>query len=56
MVTDPVCKMQVDEKHPPATATYGGKEYYFCCEACRQKFEENPEQYVSEEERESEEE
>jgi YHS domain-containing protein len=34
--TDPVCGMQVDER----------KAYYFCSTSCKQKFDQNPQQYV----------
>jgi Cu+-exporting ATPase len=44
---DPVCGMTVD----PATARggsakYEGKDYYFCCTSCRQKFEADPKRYL----------
>jgi YHS domain-containing protein len=47
MATDPVCKMQVDEKKAAATSEYNGKTYYFCAQVCKTKFDKNPEQYVS---------
>ena len=44
---DPVCGMKVD----PATAKFshehGGKNYYFCCGGCREKFRANPEKILS---------
>jgi len=44
---DPVCGMKVD----PATARFklehAGKEYFFCCAACREKFQANPEKILS---------
>ncbi|MFQ6108843.1 MAG: P-II family nitrogen regulator [Candidatus Aminicenantales bacterium] len=46
MVMDPVCDMQVDEKAPGATSIYKGKTYYFCCTACKDKFDKEPEKYV----------
>lgn len=52
MIRDLVCNMMVDEKYPPARATYKGKEYYFCCEDCKRKFEENPEKYLREQKKE----
>ncbi len=43
---DPVCGMTVD----PATAKHklehAGKEYYFCCGPCLEKFRGNPENYL----------
>lgn len=47
-VTDPVCNMTFDEKDAATTTTYQGRTYYFCCEPCREAFEENPEKYVEE--------
>ena len=44
--TDPVCKMQVDEKTAAAKSTYQGRDYYFCAKACKTKFDNNPEQYL----------
>ena len=44
---DPVCGMNVN----PATAKhiheYGGKEFYFCCAGCAEKFKANPEGYLN---------
>jgi uncharacterized membrane protein YraQ (UPF0718 family)/YHS domain-containing protein len=44
--TDPVCGMTVDRHAGRATATYGGRTYYFCSEGCRAKFRAEPERYV----------
>lgn len=46
MQTDPVCKMQVDEKTAAGKSEYHGEVYYFCSEQCKQDFERNPEAYV----------
>jgi YHS domain-containing protein len=46
MVTDPVCKMQIDEKTAPAKSDYNGKTYYFCALVCKGKFDKNPDQYT----------
>ena len=44
---DPVCGMNVN----PATAkhihVHGGKNYYFCCAGCLQKFKTNPGKYLN---------
>lgn len=50
MVTDPVCRMEVDEKKAAATATYKGVIYCFCAVACQKAFEKAPEKYVEEKE------
>jgi Cu+-exporting ATPase len=46
MVTDPVCKMQIDEKKAAGKSEYNGTTYYFCAAVCKRKFDENPKQYV----------
>jgi YHS domain-containing protein len=45
MTKDPVCGKQVDEKNAP-TSTYQGKQYSFCGEQDKQKFDGNPQQYA----------
>jgi YHS domain-containing protein len=42
---DPVCGMKVDPNKSDIMTTYEGQEYYFCAEACRREFEDNPERY-----------
>jgi len=37
MAIDPICGMQVDES-TAISAERDGKQYYFCCDHCRQKF------------------
>jgi Cu+-exporting ATPase len=44
--TDPVCGMQIDSEDAMAEARYDGKSYYFCSEACRNKWEADPERYA----------
>jgi coenzyme F420 hydrogenase subunit beta len=39
MAIDPICKKTVDEKTAPKS-TYKNKEYYFCSEECKKKFDE----------------
>lgn len=46
MAIDPVCRMQVDETKAAATAEHNGQQYYFCCQGCKKKFEQDPERYV----------
>ena len=46
MVTDPVCKMQIDENKAAGKSEYGGKTYYFCALACKRKFDASPGTYV----------
>ncbi len=42
---DPVCGMQV-AGDSPHRYTYRGREYLFCCAGCRDKFHNQPEQYL----------
>ena len=44
---DPVCGMAVEVSGARHVASYGGRDYYFCCPACKRKFEAEPEKYVS---------
>ena len=46
-VTDPVCKMTIEDKDAVATSTYKGSTYFFCSVPCKKDFEENPETFVS---------
>ena len=49
MASDPVCKMEVDENKAAATYEYQGKTYYFCAVGCKEKFSEEPEKFLKEE-------
>lgn len=46
METDPICRMQVDKTTAAAMTEYGGRKYYFCCQSCKEKFEQDPERFV----------
>ena len=46
MSKDPVCGAQVDAASNPPKTTYQGTEYSFCGQACKQKFDKNPQQYA----------
>ena len=43
---DPVCGMEVDQQDAAATSEYQGKTYSFCSQRCKEKFDQNPQQYV----------
>jgi YHS domain-containing protein/positive regulator of sigma E activity len=45
MGRDPVCGMEVPEDTPYKTE-HGGMTYLFCCEACKVKFEKDPDGYT----------
>ena len=43
---DLVCEMKVDPQSPLLKATFNGKTYYFCSEACKHIFERMPGKYI----------
>ncbi|MGA2826546.1 MAG: permease [Streptosporangiaceae bacterium] len=43
---DPVCGMQIQVAHAPATARFGGTAYHFCSDHCRQRFSAAPARYT----------
>src|SRR5690348_2783768 len=45
-VTDPVCSMSVHPRDKTPHVEYRGHDYYFCSEACRQKFLAEPDTYA----------
>ena len=51
MAIDPVCKMEIDESKAAATSEYKGKKYYFCAVGGKKAFDQNPEKYLTEEEK-----
>jgi len=46
-VVDPVCKMTIDSEKAAATSEYKGQTIYFCAPGCKEKFDQDPERYVS---------
>ena len=42
---DPVCGMTVSPAASAGKVEYDGREYFFCSDQCRQKFEQNPQPY-----------
>ena len=46
--TDPVCGMQIDEKQAAGKSEYDGETYYFCSTSCKEKFDQDPAEYVGE--------
>jgi len=44
---DPVCGMQVRIDDAPAHASFANKHHQFCSDRCRERFEANPERYLS---------
>lgn len=47
---DPICGMDVDQSNPKFQSEYKNKTYIFCSNYCKKKFDENPSQYVKENE------
>ena len=45
-VTDPVCKMVIEDKDAVGISTYKGKPYYFCSEMCKEDFDKDPEAHL----------
>jgi len=51
MAIDPVCKMKVDERSAKFKSEYRGKVYYFCAPGCKKAFDEDPEKYLHQEQK-----
>jgi Cu+-exporting ATPase len=47
MPRDHVCDKEIEESEAEATAEYAGDRYYFHSQECKEKFEADPEKYVS---------
>lgn len=45
MATDPVCKMEVDERKTKFKSTHEGRTFYFCSAACKNTFDKDPHRY-----------
>ncbi len=48
---DPVCGMIVERATARHHSTYDGRDFYFCCPACKRVFERNPQEYLVQHER-----
>jgi Cu+-exporting ATPase len=46
-VKDPVCGMNVDPDKAAGQSEFEGRTYYFCCQDCKQMFDQDPTNYVS---------
>ena len=44
---DPICGMQVDEQQSTGQSQYQGQTYYFCSRGCKDRFDQNPQQYAA---------
>ena len=45
--TDLVCGMTIEESAAAARTTHEGVTYYFCSEACKERFEADPDKFSS---------
>lgn len=45
-VTDPVCKMELDETRKRESLVYEGRNYYFCSVGCWAEFQRHAEDYA----------
>jgi len=48
---DPVCGMIVEIANSRHHSTHEGRDFYFCCPACKRLFERNPQEYLVQDER-----
>ncbi len=48
---DPVCGMIVEIATSRHRSKFEGREFYFCCPACKRQFERNPQEYLVQDER-----
>ena len=46
MATDPVCGMEVNPEEAAGSSEYRGQTYYFCNPNCKERFDEDPEQFL----------
>ncbi|MFZ1700939.1 MAG: YHS domain-containing protein [Pyrinomonadaceae bacterium] len=44
---DPVCGMQIDEEDAAGQSDTNGQIFYFCSLHCKDKFDANPQDFVS---------
>jgi len=47
-VTDPVCRMTIEDKDAVATSAHKNTTYYFCSKYCKNKFDSNPDAFLVE--------
>lgn len=47
---DPVCGMTLKKDEAAATSEHMGKTFYFCAQACKEKFDQEPMKYMGKEE------
>jgi Cu+-exporting ATPase len=50
MVKDLVCGMEIKKEEAATSSVHKGREYYFCAQSCKEKFDQDPEKYIKKEE------
>ena len=46
-IRDPVCGMEVDVEHSAGKSSYQGKDYFFCSTNCKNKFDAEPDSFLT---------
>ncbi len=46
MTQDPVCGMDVQPEQAAGQSEFQGQTYYFCCDACKKRFDQDPKSYA----------
>ena len=46
VMRDPVCGMELNEENAEERSEYQGEVFYFCSDACRNKFDEDPARFI----------
>ena len=46
MTQDPVCGMDVQPEQAAGQSEFQGRTFYFCCPACKEIFDREPERYA----------
>jgi Cu+-exporting ATPase len=47
LMTDPVCHMRVNPDRAAATRTHDDSDFFFCSTRCAERFEADPERYLT---------
>lgn len=47
MTKDPVCAMEIDEQTTVWSSVHKEKSYYFCSRGCKDKFDKEPDKFLS---------
>jgi YHS domain-containing protein len=51
MTKDPICGRQIDENTVISKTNYQGREYRFCSQDCKRKFDQHPDRYIQQQTR-----